>query len=730
MFQTDAKGPSIKRFSFGEFEIDVSRRVLVREDLPVALNSKAFDLLLALVENHGEVMSKDELLERVWEGQFVEEGNLTVHISNLRKLLGEGKKENRYIVTIPGRGYRFVAPVVAHTDEDLIVESHTVRRVIVEELDDNEPAILPAQKVPLLAEGNALDARLRKYKWLTLAGALLVFVSVVVGAYSVLGRRSSKVEPFQQVTVRRLTTKGMVSNAALSSDGKLFAYSLLEGEDQSLWIGHVDGGEPVVIKPASRVVYTNLKFTTDGNNILYMLSEDLGGAGLYKIPVLGGVAEKIADRFQGFTVSPDGKQFAYLKSGDDGSRAVLMVSNSDTTGEHELASLPDESGASWHIPTWSPDGKKMALSVELPKEVSELRLLDLQSGEVAKLATRTWRSIRSLAWMHDQSGLLAVVVDDATDLRQIWYVSYPDGAARRVTSDLTGYDLLNLSSDDKSLLAVDDVNQSNIWVGPVNKLADAKQVTSGPIGRSDGWNGLVWTKNDKIAYTAVTSAGNAIWMMNANGSDQKQVVPNGGSDVYPSMSDDGRYLVFQSDRGGHNGVWRLDLESEGLLKLTGDDVSVEPYVSPDGKWVVYRSGSVLWRISSDGGQPVQLTEHAAGWPQISPDSRSVACEADVESKTRLGIFSLESGQLLRSFETPRLANLRLGVHWTPEGTAVAYRDWANGIWKQDLAGGPPKRVEGLPEEKLFGFGWSPDGKQFAFSRGGTSRDVVLISSSN
>jgi Tol biopolymer transport system component/DNA-binding winged helix-turn-helix (wHTH) protein len=721
------ESPPAKRFSFADFEIDVSRRVLLRDDLPVALNSKAFDLLLALVEMHGEVLSKDELLEKVWEGQFVEEGNLTGHISNLRKVLGEGKKEHRFIVTIPGRGYRFAAPVVAHIDDDVIVESHTVRRVIVEEEIDEPVDGLPAgQAVPLLTEGQTAENAFRKYRWLMTA-SVVVLALVIVGVYSFLRRQSSNDSGhFQQISVRRLTSKGMVSDAALSPDGKLFVYSLLEGDAQSLWLGHVDGGEPVVIRPAANAVYRNLKFTPDGNSIYYVISESLDNGALFKIPVFGGVPEKLADNFRGLAFSPDGKQFAYIRHDDVNSRSLLYSAAADTAREHVVAEFPDEPSTSWHLPTWSPDGTKIALVAALPNDINELKVLDVESGSVSRFTTRSWRSIRSLAWLHDGSGFFAVAIDETSPLRQVWYVSYPDGAARRITSDLSSYDLLSLSADDKSLLAVDDINQSNIWIAPADNLSGAKQVTFGPIGRSDGWSGLVWNKNEKIAYTAVTAVGDSIWMMNANGSDQRQIVSNGGSNLYPSLSDDGRYLVFQSDRSGRYAIWKSDLETGSLVQLTGEAASFEPYISPDSRWVVYRSSAYLWRIPAEGGQPIQLTERAAGWPQISPDSKLVACEADVDGKTRLGIFSLDTGALIKAFETPRLANLRLGVHWMPDGKAVAYRDWTNGIWIQDLIGGEPHRLEGLPEEKLFGFGWSADGKQFAYSRGGTSRDVVLI----
>ena len=91
-----------KTFSFGDFELDAERRLLFKKGMSVALNSKTFNLLLFLVEHRGRVLSKDQLLEKVWAGQFVEENNLAVQVSALRKIFGERKDEHRYIVTVPG----------------------------------------------------------------------------------------------------------------------------------------------------------------------------------------------------------------------------------------------------------------------------------------------------------------------------------------------------------------------------------------------------------------------------------------------------------------------------------------------------------------------------------------------------------------------------------------------------------------------------------------------------
>src|SRR5260370_6332596 len=99
--------PNHQFFEFGPFRIDPAKRLLLRAGGSVPLPPKAFDTLLVLVQRAGELVNKDELMQQVWPGTFVEENNLNQSISLLRKALGEKRHEHRYIVTVPGRGYRF-----------------------------------------------------------------------------------------------------------------------------------------------------------------------------------------------------------------------------------------------------------------------------------------------------------------------------------------------------------------------------------------------------------------------------------------------------------------------------------------------------------------------------------------------------------------------------------------------------------------------------------------------
>src|SRR6478736_4116983 len=100
-----------RAISFGPFRLVAAQRLLLEGDKPVRLGSRAFDILTALVEHAGEVVGKEELIAQAWPQTFVEESNLKIQVSALRRALGDGQGDNRYVITVPGRGYNFVAPV-------------------------------------------------------------------------------------------------------------------------------------------------------------------------------------------------------------------------------------------------------------------------------------------------------------------------------------------------------------------------------------------------------------------------------------------------------------------------------------------------------------------------------------------------------------------------------------------------------------------------------------------
>ena len=125
-------------YEFNNFRLDPGERLLLRDGEEITLPSKAFDLLTVLVGNSGRLIEKDELYRRVWADQAVEESNLTVQMSAIRKALGEDRHHPRYIATVAGHGYRFVADVAKIDSDDLVIETETVSRLIIaSEMEQN-----------------------------------------------------------------------------------------------------------------------------------------------------------------------------------------------------------------------------------------------------------------------------------------------------------------------------------------------------------------------------------------------------------------------------------------------------------------------------------------------------------------------------------------------------------------------------------------------------------------
>ncbi len=135
--KTMLNGENNQIISFAEFELDPARRRLLREGKTLPLNAKAFDLLVYLAENAGRVVTKDEIMDAVWANQYVEEANLKVQMSALRKALGERRDEHRFLITIPGKGYKFIADI-ENGDRELVIESRRFSRLVIEQEIEGE----------------------------------------------------------------------------------------------------------------------------------------------------------------------------------------------------------------------------------------------------------------------------------------------------------------------------------------------------------------------------------------------------------------------------------------------------------------------------------------------------------------------------------------------------------------------------------------------------------------
>ncbi len=171
-------------YEFGPFRVDPEKQVLLREDHPVAITPKVFETLLILVRRSREAVSKEDLMKSLWPDAFVEEANLSQNIFMLRKALGDTPEDRRYIVTLPGRGYRFAEQVrtVTQDGDDVVIASRSRTETMVEQA----PSI-PSESLPALP--GSIDRR-EKSKYLSPIGSVLALLAVlVVGAVFFLHRR-------------------------------------------------------------------------------------------------------------------------------------------------------------------------------------------------------------------------------------------------------------------------------------------------------------------------------------------------------------------------------------------------------------------------------------------------------------------------------------------------------------------------------------------------------------
>lgn len=723
-------------YVFSDFRLDPARRLLTRHGETVVLHPKTFDVLLELVKNRGRLVSKNELLNTVWEGQFVEEGNLAVQISALRKIFGERKNDHRFIVTVPGRGYRFVTPVEYEnvSPSTLPLNGSPLREVSTNGVAKGD-TVRPAPDIAPFQYGN--------YFLLALGALLLVSFSALIywrgtGLAETLQQTAttnSNPIPIRGVSARRVTSTGRVRTAALSSDGKMFLYSSGMRGETGLWLGHVDGGEHRELRPPANAKYRGLAFAPDGESVYFVVAEESNAIGaLYKASVFGGVPQKLRTIVNTqIALAPDGKQFAYIRAEPEADRSSLVIADLTEEKERKVASRPIAQGFLWETPSWSADGSRIAVAASAGEVDSvEVLVVGVDDGTITSLTDgATWKTVRATEWSKDGSGVFLIASDrDSYAVSQLYFAPYPAGSVHNVNPDLNAYsNSLKLASSNNTLLTIQGQRLSNIWLAHANDIASAKQITFGSLERLDGWIDVAWSPDGELLHSAILGHKLALWKTDLNGGQPRQLTSSNAISHTVSSTDDGRFLVFESDQSGSPEIWRSNSNGEDARQLTTDGRNTRPHVSPDGRWIAFtKRDGFVWRMTIDGGDEIRLADVPARLPRFSPDSRYVACVYEEPgARQRVAILPIDGGMPVKLFDVPPDANFTLGVRWTPDSQAVTYRDWFHGIWRQDLDGSEPTRLPGLPKkEALYGYDWTRDGKLFAYARGQVLSDVVLI----
>lgn len=589
-----------------------------------------------------------------------------------------------------------------------------------------------------------VTAQIKQHKKASIA--VLVFGFLVASAIGFgLYKLFTQPKQFGPVKMTALTTGGKVNGedingqVAISPDGKYVVCAANDAKQQaSLWLRQVSTNSLVRVVPPESGGYLATTFSRDGEWIYYVatLERNKFVPTLYRIPVLGGSPAKVLDRvFSAIAFSRNGEQFAFVRKNEE-DMSLMLASTNGSEQAKTIAVRKQPDGFSTSGPSWSPDGKRIACGIfnGTGAGYSTVVEVPVEGGDSRPIGSEKWARVGRVIWLEDGSGLIMTAQPESSSIgTQIWFLPYPSSEARRITNDLNGYGevSLGLTSDSGTIATIQQVNYSSIWItAPNEDESHARQILKTNLPET-----VAWTPDGKIVYASRTGETWDIWMVNRDGSESKQLTADAFIDQQPSVSSDGRYIVFQSNRSGSRNIWRIDVDGNNPKQLTdGSYVDESPVCSPDGRFVIFtsmRSGtSAIWKVGIDGGAPVQLTNHPSQLPLISPDGKLISyyyLDEQANNQPKLAMIPFEGGESVKRIDLPRTVQ-PIAFAWLPDGRSIGYLDTGSGIlnvWSQPIDGSAPKQLTNFKSEFLTSFAVSRNGKIAAY-RFSATRDIVLI----
>jgi Tol biopolymer transport system component len=514
--------------------------------------------------------------------------------------------------------------------------------------------------------------------------ALLAVLALAVAAGALILSQGADADPPVLGKRSAVTLEpGLEMNPAVSPDGKLVAYSRMIPGEAQLVVRQLAGGEPVIVARWPGPNPAMPAWSPDGARLLYTSAN-----GLAIVPALGGVSRLLVaqtsdQRLNWGTWAPSGQEVVYS------SADTLYVRSLDRDASRVLGIAGQP-----HSPVWSPDGRWIAFVAGNPQyppmanlAPSSIWVVPSTGGEPIRISED--RPLHtSPVWLPDSRGLLYVSDHEGgrdVYLRRLSRSGAPDGTPVRVTTGLQPH-TIGLSADGRILVYGLYTETSNVVAialqpGRSVSLRDAQPVTAG-----------------------------------------SQVIEA------CSISPDGRWLVFDSNRNGNQDIWRMALDGTGPPEQlsAGPEDEFRPSYSADGKYITFhatRSGSVrdLYVIPASGGQRtrIQVPTPNSLAPRLSPDGRSVLYSVwggGGERYIAVARRAAEATGWDRTTPVFSLPSVLTGAaDWSPDGREISYAHDSR-ILRIAAGGGSPRPIAMLPVGfQVFYTRWAQDGRQIFYS---------------
>jgi Tol biopolymer transport system component/DNA-binding winged helix-turn-helix (wHTH) protein len=670
-------------FRFGMFQFDAESRQLFKRGIRLKPGGQPMEVLLALLERPGEIVSREELRLRLWPGDLhVEfEANLNKVVNRLRAILGDSPERPTFIETVPGRGYRFVAPL------ERIEPSRSDSPPALQPPGDERPRI--RRRIPILAAGLA-------------GGAVLA-----LGAAWLLS--SALRQPPAAWRATPLTSfAGRELSASFSPDGNSVAF-VWEGEDHrnlDIYTLAPGSAKPTRITSDPAREYSPA-WSPDGRRIAYLRDVDPSYSAVM-VAASDGSASRQLRRVHtpptGYgSNSVSGRMLAWSRNSlylavpdresPDGPTVLYALSLADASVRR--ITQPSEDRRGHASPAISLDGRWLAyiggVVIDTGNHISIVPVSDdLTPLAAPRKLPMELPFVDSIDWSADGRDLVAAMAPAIDASRSLYRApaltsgpfeplpgTAPDSLQPAVSP--TGRRLVYMRRDSRS---------SSIWslrlpspgqvVGPARRLVVS---TSGNMGAEISPDGR------SVAYRSLRSGVPAVWVSEAGGPEIRQISPRDARGAgYPSWSADGKWIAMQVSevRGLSIRVMSADGTRSRVLVPDGEGNQF-PTWSRDGRWIYFSSSrtgrSQIWKAPSQGGTAVQVTRDGGWCLKESPDGKSRFVSVG-EQPTRLIAIPAEGG-------TPEVV---LDAIASPSSFAVA----SAGIYYLS-----PRRPDGTSEVRFY-----------------------------